>query len=84
MPLPFSKQQPKVEKKSLPFHLRYAYLREACTLPVIILASLIASKEDKLLTVLRDHKNVICWSLADLKGIRALYVHAWNSIRRWS
>ena len=68
-PLPSSKQPPKVEQKPLPCHLRYAYLREACTLPVIISASLIVSEEDKLLRMLRDHKDAIGWSLADLKGI---------------
>ena len=69
-PIPSSKQPPKVEQKPLPFHLRYVYLGEACTLPVIISTSLTSSKEDKLLRVLRDHKDAICWSLADLKGIR--------------
>ena len=34
-----------------------------------ISASLIAVEEEKLLRVLRDHKDVIGWSLADLKGI---------------
>ena len=69
MPLPSSKQPPKVEQKPLPCHLRYAYLGEACTLPVIISASLAASEQDKLLRVLRDYKDAIGWSLADLKGI---------------
>ena len=69
MPLPSSKQPPKVEQNPLPCHLRYAYLREACTLPVIISASLTVLEEDKLLRMLRDHKDAIGWSLADLKGI---------------
>ena len=59
-----------MEQKPLPNHLRYAYLRNASTLPVIISASLTATEEDKLLRVLRDHKNTLAWSLADLKGIR--------------
>ena len=37
---------------------------------MIISASLIAVEEDKLLRVLRDHKDALGWSLADLKGIR--------------
>ena len=37
---------------------------------MIILASLTAEEEDKLLRVLRDHKDALGWSLADLKGIR--------------
>ena len=57
--IPSYKNPPKVEKKTLPCHLRYAYLGEACTLPVIISASLTASEEDKLLRVLRDHKDAI-------------------------
>ena len=69
-PLPSSKQPPKIEQKPLPCHLRYAYLRKACTLPIIISASLTASEEDKLLRVLTDHKDAIGWSQADLKGIR--------------
>ena len=58
-----------MKQKPLPSHLRYAYLGNASTLPVIILASLTAIEEDKLLRVLRDHKNALGWSLADLKGI---------------
>ena len=59
-----------MEQKPLPIRLRYAYLGDASTLPVIISASLIAAEEDKLLRVLRDHKDALGWSLADLKGIR--------------
>ena len=62
-------QPPKMEQKPLPSHLRYANLRDASTLPVIISASLIAAEEDKLLRVLRDHKDALGWSLVDLKGI---------------
>ena len=68
--VPSFKQPPKMEKKPLPIHLRYAYLGDASTLPVIILASLTAAEEDKLLRVLRDHKDELGWSLADLKRIR--------------
>ena len=38
---------------------------------MIILASLTAAEEDKLLRVLRDHKDALGWSLSDLKGIRS-------------
>ena len=59
-----------MEQKPLPNHLTYAYLEDASTLPVTISASLTAVEEDKLLRVLRDHKDALGWSLADLKGIR--------------
>ena len=63
-------QPPKMEQKPLPSHLKYAYLGVESTLPVIISASLTAIEEEKLLRVLRDHKQALGWSLADLKGIR--------------
>ena len=69
-PVPSVEQPPKMEQKPLPSHLKYAYLGVASTLPVIISASLTELEEEKLLRVLRDHKNVLGWSLADLKGIR--------------
>ena len=68
--VPSIEQPPKMEQKPLPSHLRCAYLENASTLPVIISASLIVIEEDKLLRVLRDHKDALGWSLADLKGIR--------------
>ena len=68
--VPSVEQPPKMEQKPLPSHLKYAYLGLASTLPVIISASLTELEEEKLLRVLRDHKNVLGWSLADLKGIR--------------
>ena len=68
--VPSIEKLPKMEQKPLPSHLRYAYLRNASTLPVIISASLTAIEEDKLLRVVRDHKDALGWSLADLKRIR--------------
>ena len=68
--MPSVEQPPKMEQKPLPSHLKYAYLGNASILPVIISASLTAVEEDKLLRALRDHKNALGWSLADLKGIR--------------
>ena len=68
-PVPSVEQPPKMEKNPLPSHLKYAYLGNASTLLVIISASLAAIEEDKLLRVLRDHKNVLGWSLTDLKWI---------------
>ncbi|XP_071917001.1 uncharacterized protein [Coffea arabica] len=62
-------QAPVLELKSLPKHLKYAYLGEGETLPVIISASLSKVQEDKLIRVLRDHKQAIGWTIADIKGI---------------
>ena len=68
--VPSVEQPPKMEQKPLPSHLKYAYLGEESTLPVIISSSLTAMEEGKLLRVLRDHKQALRWSLADLKVIR--------------
>ena len=66
--VPSFEQPPKMEQNPLPSYLRYAYLGDASTLPVIILTSLIAIEEGKLLRVLRDHKDAL-GCLADLKGM---------------
>ena len=55
--------------KVLPDHLRYAYLRENETLPVIVSADLSKVELEKLLRVLREHKLAIGWTLADIRGI---------------
>ena len=69
-PVPSIEQPPKMEQKPLPSHLKYAYLGIESTLPVIISSSLTKMEEEKLLRILRDHKQALGWSLADLKGIR--------------
>ena len=67
---PSIEQPPIVEEKQLPSHLRYAYLGEESTLPVIISSSFSNMEEEKFLKILKEHKEVIGWSLADIKGIR--------------
>ena len=68
-PIPSTERPPTLELKELPDHLRYAFLGEAETLPVIVSSSLSREEEDKLLRVLRKNKAAIGWSLADLRGI---------------
>nr|XP_028956467.1 uncharacterized protein LOC114824205 [Malus domestica] len=52
---------PKLELKPIPEHLKYAFLGEDETLPVIISSQLTAEEGEKLIRVLKDHKN--CHSL---------------------
>ncbi|CAN6711622.1 unnamed protein product [Malus baccata var. baccata] len=59
----------KLELKPIPEHLKYAFLGEDKTLPIIISSQLIAEERDKLMRVLKDHKTAIAWSIADIKGI---------------
>nr|XP_028960005.1 uncharacterized protein LOC103410683 [Malus domestica] len=60
---------PKLELKPIPEHLKYAFLGEDETLPVIISSQLSTEEGEKLIRVLKDHKTAIAWSIADIKGI---------------
>ena len=68
-PIPSVVQAPKLEFKPLPEHLKYSFLGENETLPVIIAANLSLQEEEKLIRVSREHKSAITWSIADIKGI---------------
>ncbi|CAN6547477.1 unnamed protein product [Malus baccata var. baccata] len=67
--LPSVVQPPTLELKPLPSHLRYVFLGEDETLPVIISSSLTVQEESKLVRVLKEYKTAIGWTLADIKGI---------------
>ncbi|CAN6695171.1 unnamed protein product [Malus baccata var. baccata] len=67
--LPSVVQPPTLELKPLPSHLKYVFLGEDDTLPVIISSSLTAQEESKLVRVLKEYKTAIGWTLADIKGI---------------
>ncbi|RVW80990.1 Transposon Ty3-I Gag-Pol polyprotein [Vitis vinifera] len=62
----------KLELKTLPAELKYAYLEEGNKAPVVISSSLTVSQEDNLLRILRKHKKAIGWKISDLKGISPL------------
>ncbi|PIN10583.1 hypothetical protein CDL12_16826 [Handroanthus impetiginosus] len=66
---PSIEEPPTLELKPLPNHLRYVYLGESDTLPVIISSSLSDVQVEKLLRVLKDHKSTIGWIIVDIKGI---------------
>ncbi|KAA3470153.1 Transposon Ty3-G Gag-Pol polyprotein [Gossypium australe] len=53
---------PKLELKLFPKHLKYGYLGEQNTLPVII-AGLDANQEEALLRVLKMHKKAMGWTI---------------------
>ncbi|XP_030505517.2 uncharacterized protein LOC115720508 [Cannabis sativa] len=68
-PKPSIQEPPKLELKPLPSHLKYAYLGENDTLPVIIAANLGVEDEGALLEVLKKYKKAIGWTMADIRGI---------------
>ncbi|KAL4289548.1 hypothetical protein GQ457_14G014080 [Hibiscus cannabinus] len=66
---PSIEQPPKLELKQLPEQLKYAYLGDNETLPVIISSKLQTDQEERLITTLRQHKEALGWTIADIKGI---------------
>ncbi|KAL4284571.1 hypothetical protein GQ457_16G021700 [Hibiscus cannabinus] len=66
---PSIEQPPKLELKQLPEQLKYAYLGNNETLPVIISSKLQADQEERLIATLRQHKEALGWTIADIKGI---------------
>ena len=66
---PSIKKSPKLELKTLPSHLKYAFLENDSKLSVVISSSLSNVQEKKLLRVLREHKKSLGWTIADIKRI---------------
>ncbi|XP_057792999.1 uncharacterized protein LOC131009358 [Salvia miltiorrhiza] len=67
--LPSVVKPPKLDLKVLPQHLKYVFLGEDETLPVIISNELSAEQEVRLVSLLKMHKSAIGWTIADIKGI---------------
>ncbi|KAL9382097.1 hypothetical protein Peur_025132 [Populus x canadensis] len=67
--LPSILQAPELELKPLPDNLKYVFIGDNNTLPVIIASGLTNTQEEKLVKLLCDHKTAIGWTLADIKGI---------------
>ena len=62
--------------KDLPKHLKYAFLGERRSKHVILAADLTVEKEQKVVEIIRKHKETIAWSVEDLKGISpSIYMH---------
>ncbi|GJX89279.1 reverse transcriptase domain-containing protein [Tanacetum coccineum] len=60
---------PKLELKDLPSHLEYAFLEGTNKLLVIIAKNLKDKEKERLIKVLKSHKQAIAWKLSDIKGI---------------
>ena len=55
--------------KELTKHLKYVFLGNERSKPVIIVADLTLKKEQKVVEILKKHKEAIAWLVEDLKGI---------------
>ncbi|GKC53685.1 hypothetical protein Tco_1076430 [Tanacetum coccineum] len=58
-----------LEIKPLPDNLKYVFLEEPYSLPVIISSQLSKEKKNKLLFVLKKHKEAFTWKTTDIPGI---------------
>ncbi|CAA7405487.1 unnamed protein product [Spirodela intermedia] len=58
-----------LELKPLPSSLKYMFLEENNSFPVIIAADLSNEQEEELLDVLRKNKKAMGWKMDDLRGI---------------
>ncbi|XP_070017439.1 uncharacterized protein [Nicotiana sylvestris] len=69
-------EPPQVELKPLPPHLRYKFLGSNNTLPVIGSSLLNDVQVEQLLDVLKEHRQAIGWTIADIRRIPAgIYEH---------
>ncbi|XP_022854906.1 uncharacterized protein LOC111376190 [Olea europaea var. sylvestris] len=75
--LPSVMQAPTLELKPLPEHLKYVYLGEGKTLPVIIAKNLTTLQEDRLIRVLKEYKIAIDWTIVDIKGLSSSMCIHW-------
>ncbi|GJW60310.1 reverse transcriptase domain-containing protein [Tanacetum coccineum] len=58
-----------LELKPLPNNLEYVFLEEPSFLPVIISSQLTKEKKNKLISVLKKHKQAFAWKTTDIPGI---------------
>ena len=58
-----------MDLRPLPTHLRYAFLGENHTLPIIISNKLSVEQEKRVCVVVRDRIRAMGWQISDIKGI---------------
>jgi len=66
---PSNEFSPSLELKVLHAHLKYVYLGEQETFPVIITSHLNDGQEKDLKAILRKHREAISWTMTDIKGL---------------
>ncbi|GFY82625.1 hypothetical protein Acr_02g0008650 [Actinidia rufa] len=71
-PVSSEEKPPISERKPLPSTLKYAFLGEGESYPVVISSSLTEGQEESLLKILKRHKKSLGWTIADLHGISPL------------
>ncbi|GJT82805.1 reverse transcriptase domain-containing protein [Tanacetum coccineum] len=56
--------------KPLPKHLKYAFLEKDSVFPVIISALLEADEKKRLVSIMKNHKEMFAWKTSNIPGIR--------------
>ena len=69
---PNEQKASKLELKLLLEELKYVYLGEQQTYPVVISSQFTHDQEGKLLSILKKRKTAFGWTLKDIKGINHL------------
>ncbi|XP_050215107.1 uncharacterized protein LOC126666156 [Mercurialis annua] len=67
---PSLEKPPKVALKTLPAHLRYAFLGADSTLPIIISNKLTKKQEQRVIDVAKGRILAIGWKISDIRGIQ--------------
>jgi len=71
---PSIESSPSLELKTLAKHLKYAYLGEQKTPPVIVASDLTNGQEENLMIILRKYRKVIGWMMTKIKRLSASIV----------
>ncbi|XP_016731571.1 uncharacterized protein [Gossypium hirsutum] len=72
---PSIEEAPTLELRPLPPYLKYVFLGDHNTLPVIVSATLDATQKEKLIHILKQHKRAIAWSIVDIQDISPFCMH---------
>jgi len=65
----FIEPSPPLELKALPEYLKYAYINEQETLPVIVASNFTNGQEEDIAIILRKYREAIDWMMTDIKGL---------------
>ena len=81
-PLPSVLHATILDLKLLPSHLKYVFLGDGGTLPMIISSKLSELQEEKLMQILKEHKTAIGWTIADIKELACLHACIISYLKR--
>ena len=68
-----SSTPPKLEMKTLPSSLKYAFFDANSTYPIIVNSELNGAELDRLVNLVRKHRKAIGYTIDDIKGLTLLY-----------